>query len=184
MKANAFLLRSVLLGGFSFALALGSIACSDTAGAPSVGPEYVDLFACNVQLSCPMYCAHLGVEACDGSGSINCAGDLWLSGTKGAIMLQDRPGPGNWMGDELTLLQGNGKALVQKRTRSCLDGGASCNPSDLPWELGAHELCDVKVPPSNCQPGNCELLPQVENCVPVEKDWTCAEANAAISPAP
>lgn len=179
------LVRAILTLGSTLMLALSAIACSDAAPVTPVNtPEYVDLFACNVSLSCPMYCSHLGVEVCSGGGQPICAGDLWIAGTAGAIMLQDRPGPGTWMGDELTLLLGDGTALVQKRSRSCFDAEPGCSIANLPWELGPHELCTVKTPPMDCVTGNCPQLPSVENCVPVDKDWTCADAMSAIAPMP
>jgi hypothetical protein len=185
MKRNTLSFRTVLLGGFSFVLAFGSIACDGAVEADPVNtaPAHVDLFACGVELSCPTYCAHLGYGDCGGPQTADCAGDLWLEGASGSIMFQDRPGPGSWMGDKLTLLLGDGKALVQERTRSCPDG-EWCTVEDLPWELGAHQLCDVKTPPPNCQPGDCSFIPTVENCAPVEKEWTCGEAKSAVSPAP
>jgi len=184
MQRNTLSFRAALLGGCSFVLALGSIACGGSVDAEpeNTAPAYLDLFACGVELSCPTYCAHLGYGDCGGPMTANCAGDLWLEGTSGAIMVEERPGPGNWMGDQLTLLLGNGKALVQKRTRTCPPTG--CNLDEMPWELGAHELCDVRTPPPDCAPGNCSFIPTVENCAPVEKDWSCEEAKSAVSSAP
>jgi len=185
MNRITLLTRSILMAGSSLLLALTSISCSDDLPAPFVppAPEYVDLFACNVPLACPMYCSHLGVETCTPNyDQPICAGNLWLAGTAGAIMLQDRPGPGSWAGDALTLLLGDGKALVQKRERECPDLGGTCDLTIIPWQLGPHELCDVKTPPVECMQDNCPLLPSVENCVEVEKDWTCDEAKSAVSP--
>ncbi|MDI1442564.1 hypothetical protein [Polyangium sp. 6x1] len=146
-------------------------------------PAHVDLFACGVQLSCPEYCTHLGVGDCGGAEALTCPGDLWLEGSSGAIQVNDRPGPGNWMGDKLTLLLGDGRALVQSRSRSCLDSSCS-DLQTMPWELAAHELCDVADPPDTCQPGSCSQFPKLENCVPLETDWTCGEVTAAMSPTP
>jgi hypothetical protein len=185
MNRITLLARSLMLSGSSLLLALTALGCSSDPG-PAVevpaGPQYVDLFACNVPLACPMYCAHLGIETCmPNYDPPTCAGDLWLAGTAGAVMLQDRPGPGSWAGDDLTLLLGNGKALVQKRERTCPDAGIGCDLSKVPWELGPHELCDVEMPPATCTMGNCPQLPSVENCVAVEKDWTCDEAKSAAT---
>lgn len=187
MNRITLLVRSILAGGSLLLLALSAIACSEPApaGVAPVEPQYVDLFACNVALSCPMYCSHLGVEECTGAfNPPTCAGELWLAGKAGAIMLQDRPGPGSWMGDELTLLLGDGKALVQKRERSCPEGGVGCNFESIPWVLGPQELCAVKTPPTNCVPGDCPQLPSVENCVEVDKEWACVDAKGATSPQP
>ncbi len=182
MKTTTRSFRGILVCGFSFVLASAFIACGDNVDVDPA-PQYVNLFACGVDLSCPMYCSHLGIEPCTGSGTVQCAGDLWLSGTNGAVMLQDRPGPGTWQGDVITLLLGDGKALVQERTRSCADG-AACDVQTAPWNLEEQKLCDVKTPPSNCTQSDCMFLPMVENCVPVEKEWTCAEAKSVVSAAP
>ncbi|TKC99441.1 hypothetical protein [Polyangium fumosum] len=166
-------------------LPLGLVACDgeineDTP--PNDVPAHVDLFACGVQLTCPAYCIHLSIADCSSGGpeTLGCAGELWLEGGSGALEVHDRPGPGNWMGDKLTLFLGDGKALVQNRTRSCLD--APCET--IPWELGAHELCDVATPPATCQPDNCSELPVLENCAPLETDWSCGEVATAMSPMP
>ncbi|MDI1476245.1 hypothetical protein [Polyangium sp. y55x31] len=185
MRLDTFSPRSFLLGGLSLVLALASTACGNAVQdeLPENTPAHVDLFACGVQLSCPAYCTHLSYGDCGGMEALSCPGDLWLEGVSGAIEMNDRPGPGNWMGDKLTLLLGDGRALVQSRSRSCDDGG-SCALGSLPWELGAHELCDVAAPPATCQPGNCSEFPKLENCVPLETDWTCGEVSAAMSPTP
>ncbi|MDC3960468.1 hypothetical protein [Polyangium jinanense] len=168
-------------------LALGSIACGTAIEdePQATPPAHVDLFACGVQLSCPAYCIHLSIADCSGGGSEppTCPGDVWLQGESGAIEVHDRPGPGNWMGDKLTLLLGDGRALVQGRTRACQDGGF-CDLPNMPWELGAHELCDVADPPDTCQPGNCTEFPKLVNCVPLETDWTCGEVTTAMAPTP
>ncbi|MDI3290930.1 hypothetical protein [Polyangium sp. 15x6] len=167
------------------ALALGSIACGSVVqdDPENSAPTQADLFACGVQLSCPAYCTHLSYGDCGGAESLACPGDLWLEGGSGAIEVHDRPGPGNWMGDKLTLLLGDGRALFQDRSRSC-QGGEFCDLANMPWELGAHQLCDVKTPPDTCQPGSCTEFPVLENCVPLETGWTCGEVATAMSPTP
>lgn len=78
---------------------------------------------------------------------------------------------------------GDGKALVQVRTRECPNLEVGCDFEKLTWTLKAHEICDVAMPAATCQVGNCMDFPYVQNCMPVDPDWTCEQATAAVSPA-
>jgi len=175
--------NTLFLGGLTSILALGLIACGNADETPNdpgtTTPAHADLFACSVELTCAAYCIHLSYGDCGGPPTLACPGDLWAQGTPGALEVNDRPGPGNWMGDTRTFLLGDGTALVQQRTRQCPNGDF-CDLTSLPWTLGAHQLCDVKTPPTTCQPGNCSDFPLVENCKPLEKDWSCEAVTAAL----
>jgi len=188
MSRHTFSTRSFFFGTLSLALAVGLVACGNSVastggegGGNSKEPTNVDFFSCDVQLSCPAICTHLGPGDCsNGANPLECPGALWLEGGSGAIQVQERPGPGNWMGDDLILLLGDGTAIVQRRERSCID----CDPSTLPWVFDQPEHCDVAVPPDTCQPDACSELPVLENCVPLTKAMTCEEIATAIAPAP
>lgn len=182
------LLSYILLGAFSSALALSSLACGGAVEENQIPeqntPAHFDLFSCAIPTTCAPVCSHLGPEDCTiGSGAVACSGDLWASGKRGVLQLNDRPGPGNWQGDSLMFLLGDGRALVQQRSRECPNLDVGCDFEKMPWEYEAHQMCDVAKAPDTCQPGNCQDFPYVINCVPVDPDWTCEQASAAIAPA-
>jgi hypothetical protein len=177
----------VLLGAFSLPLALSSLACSGSVNEQQPPeqntPAHTDLFACGIALTCAPACVHLGFEDCTiGSGAVDCAGDLWVNGKSGVLQMNDRPGPGNWQGDNLMFFFGDGRALVQLRTRQCPNLDVGCDFEKLDWQLEAHQICDVATPPDTCQPGNCTDFPYVENCMPVDPDWTCEQVTSALPP--
>lgn len=181
------LLSYVLVVAFSSALALSSLACGGAVEENQIpeqnAPAHLDLFSCAIPTTCGPVCLHLGYEDCTiDSGAVACSGDIWATGKSGVLLLHDRPGPGSWQGDKLLFLMGNGQALVQQRSRECPNLGVGCDFEKLTWEYEAHQMCDVAMPPDTCQAGNCDNFPYVNNCMPVEPDWTCEQA-AAIAPA-
>lgn len=184
MKHTPF--TGLLLGGLCLALTLGSAACGGTANAPPDQnvPAHADLFACGVPLTCDAVCVHIDFSDCNaGTGALDCSGNVWASGMSGTLQLNDRPGPGNWQGDQIMFFLGDGRALVQQRTRECPNLEVGCDFDKLTWQLQEHKICDVAATSATCQPGNCSEFPRVENCMPVDAEWNCEQVKMALSPA-
>jgi hypothetical protein len=163
--------------------ALLASACSaSTEREPAPIGTHADLLACDIPLSCEAICAHLGRGDCGGGeAALECAGALWLDGTSGVLVELERPGPGNWAADRLTLLLGDGTAVRQMRSQTCVEI-TPCNTEEEPWTIDEQEVCDVSPPPADCTEDSCARLPVLENCVALAPEWSCADAAAALAP--
>ena len=96
-------------------------------GVDPIEPPYTDLFACDLDLSCPV-CEHSDTGVCQDSKAATCAIRLWVD-ESGVLMVKS-----DWQ-ETLLLLSGNGGGVTQTRSRSCPDGKSECNLEDIPWTL-------------------------------------------------
>ena len=145
---------------------------------------HTDLFACGVTPDCDPLRLHLYPEP---ESALICAAQLIHSNEPGALSSFFVPGGKVFETEQLIVLQGNGKALVQSRHRECEIG--SC-PNPILWEpVSAHEICDV-VLASDVAAGcaamddtKCRWSPwgsdALVNCVEVH-DWSCDDVAAAL----
>ncbi|WP_437682282.1 hypothetical protein [Sorangium sp. So ce131] len=151
-------------------------------------PQHVDLFACNVPLTCEKIYSHIDTEP---QSALNCAAELVLAGQPGAVQDLDYTGPLVSETERLTVFLGDGTALVQSRHRECLDPDACPypvrgEPYHIPWTLFAHQICDVVINDytiDGCARGDmgyCIWLPgSLTNCTDVE-DRQCAEVTGLL----
>lgn len=141
-----------------------------------------ELFACSIPKSCDTISFHISAEPPDAP---TCVAELAASGAPGAVQIDYVPGPYYSVSQHLVIYRGDGKAITQSRSKSCM----SCDPETLLWgEPSDVELCDVVLPAevvTGCQaddPETCWMLPDahLENCVPIALP-TCAEIDEILA---
>lgn len=148
-------------------------------------PAHVNLFTCGVVQACESIVLHIDPEP---PAALECAAKLVLSGEAGLIRALETLGGNLDETEQFVLLLGDGKALLQSRSRRCSFDDDDCDEKTVPWEPSSpHSICDVVVPEdlaAACGCGmddcpGCSWMPwgQLENCVGVE-DWTCEAALA------
>jgi hypothetical protein len=148
------------------------------------GGQTLDLFACELQLSCDELCIHISPGDCSSPGALGCAGELLVSGAPGVLFEQDRPGPGGFQADRLLVLRGDGTAIAQRRSRSCPDGAVDCDLTKVAWDVAEQQTCTLVSPIDDgvCVEGSpCEASPRFSDCVALEPEATCGDVAAILA---
>lgn len=173
--------RSLL---FPLLLLVFTVACaSETTMVDAPAEPPLDLQSCGPRLACDEVCSHQGWGDCS-SGDFaelrSCVDETLLASTPGAILNLERPGPGNWEGQILTIVIGDGTVVRQTRSRTCTD--VTCSLALQPWVVEAQERCRVFDDGTECAPqdgpsGNVCSPAAIADCevVPVDEELTCAD---------
>ena len=117
---------------------VASAACDDSETDNHSNIQH-NLFSCELDVPCSTVWIQTTLEPAAG---LACQANRVINDTPGAMLFEQRPGPGTAQSDELTLLLGNGTAILQRRARSVVSAGDEFGD----WALISTELCQVDMP--------------------------------------